>query len=67
MECRDQLNPSWTANVRTTTWIWEVLHKCLWLSVDRKQMNNTITNLFSNHMTIDFNVFVTLMKHRIGS
>jgi len=37
------------------------------VSVDREQTKNTIMNLFSNHMAIDFNVFAMLMKYRIGN
>jgi len=71
MEHRDQLNPSWTADVKTT-WVWEYERFCtnvnnLWLSVDREQTKNTITNLFSNHMVIVFNIFATFIKYKIGS
>jgi len=27
MEHRDQLNPSWTTDIRTT-WIWDILYRC---------------------------------------
>jgi len=68
MEYRDQLNPYWTVDVEQLGYerfCTDVSN--LRLSIDREQTKNTIINIFSNHMSINFNVFATLMKHRIHS
>jgi len=53
MEHRDQLNPSWTV-----TWVWEVLYRCQQLDLvligSKRRQHHNITNLFFNHMAIDF-------------